>query len=192
MPVFLAGVAALAFVGARHTVAGRRLGPGQQRKQDYLRDHLAGSDVGIRAVGRLAGAATPEIAAVCCQMYDEFRVERRFLSGLLQAEHGSPMSLKRLLGRVGGQLASAPLLRQPVEGLRLFRALEALMIGIQGKRLLWRVLAQLEPAESENRQDLLAFEQLAIDQWTRLERLRLQTGDSTFARFSTHLSPSPR
>ena len=151
--------------------------------QAYRLDHLAGSDAAYRVVGRLqdSEAGTP-LGDLCADLYTEFTIERSIVNDVLLATGGSPTSLKRMGAKAAGHAAAT--LAGGAEGdLALFRTLETLAIGVQGKRLLWRALheSRIDPISVKSFHDL---EALALDQWTRIESMRLglvsRTLDPTF------------
>ena len=68
-----------------------------------------------------------------------------------------------------------------VDGLGLLQALEALALGITGKKLLWRALgtveAELSPLQGV---DLSRLEQRAAEQFERVEKERLHLSREAF------------
>jgi hypothetical protein len=64
--------------------------------------------------------------------------------------------------------------------LSLLRTLEALSIGIQGKRCMWRALQELGTAVSPGRETFVALESRALRQWERVEERRRALAAVTF------------
>lgn len=149
----------------------------------YLHDHLSGSDAAITVVRRLRKTHTgTDHGRLFAELDDEFTGERAVLSGMLEALGGSSiLSLKRTAGRVAGAVM------QIVAGgddgdLALFRTLEALAIGVQGKRLLWRALERISAdlPMDHNRRPFRDLEAQALDQWRRIEEHRAEVARQTF------------
>jgi len=66
--------------------------------------------------------------------------------------------------------------------LPLFRTLEALAIGVQGKRCLWRALQSLgPPIPLPAGWSLAALEAMAVRQWEAIESRRQSLAPATFA-----------
>ncbi|HUR35211.1 MAG TPA: hypothetical protein VM032_15515 [Vicinamibacterales bacterium] len=146
----------------------------------YLIDHLTGSDAAFRIVTRLKDSdrsvAVKRLAAELC---DEFAQERSVVEATVRALGQRPVSPKRAVGGAAGRVLEA-IAGGDAGDLALFRTLESLAIGVQGKRLLWRALGQLAlPSLPSSRCHEL--EALAVDQWTRIEHMRLQLVKATFA-----------
>ena len=183
----LAGAVALgvaAAIATRGPRAGRR-GSDSDRMdalRAYLADHLAGSDAAFAVVGRLRasqdGAAEADLFA---QLHDEFAEEREIVSELMRLLGGSPFKMKRLVGQAAGAVLQAAAGGEPGD-LALFRTLESLAIGVQGKRCLWRVAQSLEPElQAPTAKTFHALEQQALDQWQQIDHCRLALASRTFA-----------
>ena len=104
----------------------------------YLRDHLAGADTAIQVVQGLRDAyrGGPE-GTLFESLYDQFREDRGVVEGILTELGYTSRSTKRLAGLATGNALRVVAAGAPGE-LSLFRTLEALAIGVQGKRCLWR------------------------------------------------------
>jgi hypothetical protein len=78
-------------------------------------------------------------------LYEELEADREVVRAVLKTLGSSSRSPKRLFGH-----ASRSVLNMVAGGalgeLSLFRTLEALAIGVQGKRCLWRALQSLRPS----------------------------------------------
>lgn len=139
----------------------------------YLRDHLAGADAAIQMVRGLGEAhrGSPE-GALFESLYEQFCEDRRVVEGILAEFGSSSRSVKRLAGRATGNA-----LRRVAGGapgdMSLFRTLEALAIGVQGKRCLWRAaqaLVGLTPPPGHR--SFVELEADAVRQWETIERHR--------------------
>jgi hypothetical protein len=146
----------------------------------YLREHLAGSDAALLAVAQLRdghrGAAE---GALFARLYGEFMGERRVLMQVLGRLGGSTLSLKRLVGHAAGAVAHAAV--QPSGDARLLRTLEAVTIGIQGKRCLWRALQMFEDTLGFGEPSFLALESQAVRQWDDVDEYRRSVALTAFA-----------
>jgi hypothetical protein len=68
----------------------------------------------------------------------------------------------------------------------LFRTLEALAIGVQGKRLMWRALHALGPdLKMPGRHSPAGLEATAVRQWEAIEERRQALVARTFPAFGT-------
>ena len=134
---------------------------------------LAGSDAAIQVVGRLrlVHAGTQE-GRLFAALYDEFREEREVVRALLAQVGAAPLSVKRLVGQANGAVLAAVAGGERGD-LSLFRTLEALSVGVQGKRCLWRALQSLlgdQPIPSVRSLD--GLEAMAVRQWEAIEERR--------------------
>ena len=124
----------------------RRASPSTRRRQAliaYLRDHLSGSDVAVAVVHRLV--STDHSAAdrpLFQRLAKEFEEDRSVVRAVLNELGASGRSIKRAAGVASGAMLSVTAGGAPGE-LSLLRTLEALSIGVQGKRCMWRALQNL-------------------------------------------------
>lgn len=182
--VGIAGLTVAALTLGRSRPARRqRLDDRRSNFAAYLRDHLTGADAAIHLVGRLREAHwnTPE-GAVFVSLYEQFREDRADVEALLDDLHRSRLSIKRVAGRATGTALRAVSGGRPGD-LSLFRTMEALAIGVQGKRCLWRAaqrLAAMHPAPG--RRSFAELEAAAVSQWEQIERYRGALVPRTFAR----------
>jgi hypothetical protein len=142
----------------------------------YLTNHLAGAYAAEEIVRH--GLRQPSSTAFR-EGLEAFRLElvedRRELIRILGALGLRAGGLKLLWGRLAGRLEPVGINRA---GLRitsysLLLQLEALCVGVEGKRMLWAALGEIaatEPALA--RFDLTALGQRAVVQRKALERLR--------------------
>jgi hypothetical protein len=182
--------AALALLGAATLAVGlttwlvrpaRRAGPSTRRRQAliaYLRDHLSGSDVAVAVVHRLV--STDHSAAdrpLFQRLAKEFEDDRSVVRAVLNELGASKRSIKRAAGVASGAMLSMTAGGAPGE-LSFFRTLEALSIGVQGKRCMWRALQNF-PAPSG--MDFVELEAKAIRQWEAIEGRRRDLVARTFS-----------
>jgi hypothetical protein len=138
----------------------------------YLKEHLAGSDVAIEIVERLrrthAGSAEGRLFA---SLYEDFQEERRVVYVLLANLGATGFST----GRLAAQAATA-MGRTLSDGdgdFALFHTLEALAIGVQGKRCLWRALQPIEMSlPLPGPRTIAGLESMAVRQWEAIEERR--------------------
>lgn len=119
-------------------------GPGYPRDMDakgfagYLNDHLAGSEAALKVTDRLIGQhGDDEIGSFMRRFRDELEEERAAIRSALDLLDRDESMLARSVGIVGGLLTwvrdATPIGSAPP----LLEELEALAIGVWGKRLLW-------------------------------------------------------
>jgi hypothetical protein len=144
----------------------------------YLREHLSGSDAALQVVAKLRRSHSDD--ELFERLLQEFEEERDVVRGILEALDASSVSVKRLAAQ-----ASAPLLRAASGGapgeLSLFRTLEGLAVGVQGKRCLWRALQALESLTVHGRRSFSDLEAQAVRQWESIEQRRLTLATQTFS-----------
>ena len=148
----------------------------------YLRDHLAGADTAIQVVQGLRGAyrGGPE-GTLFESLYDQFREDRGVVEGILAELGYTSRSTKRLAGLATGNALRVVAAGAPGE-LSLFRTLEALAIGVQGKRCLWRAAQALVGLpHPPGRRSFVELEADAVRQWEIIERYRRSVVPGTFS-----------
>ena len=153
----------------------------------YLDEHLTGADAAIRVVERLCRTQTDE-RALFDWLYNELKADHQVVQALLTMLGASSGSPKRLLGQASGSV-----LKRVAGGsagdLSLFRTLEALAIGVQGKRCMWRALQAVRPAlHLPGTRSLSDLDAAAGRQWEAIERRRTLLVTRTFA--TTARAPS--
>jgi hypothetical protein len=191
-PLAIAGVVVVAALATYLTRPVRRSSARDERHQSlvaYLRDHLGGADAAIHVVRRLA--ATHEGTAdgrLFRQLAEQFEQDRATVQALLAQLGASARSPKRVAGR-----ASAALLGFTAGGtpgqLSLLRTLEALAIGIQGKRCMWRALQTLDTARSTAPINPVELEAKALRQWEAVEGRRRVLAAMTFPTLGSNTHP---
>ena len=188
-------LAPLAVLGAVALTAGltayrnwpvRRDAAGATRKRHalvaYLRDHLSGSDVALRVVHRLSSTrqGTGD-ETLFRRLSEEFEEERALVRTLLSQLGASERSIKR-----AAALASSGVVKLTAGGepgdLSLFRTLESLAVGIQGKRCMWRALQNLRSVPQAIHGVTVAdMEGKAVRQWEDVEKRRRALVEETFS-----------
>jgi hypothetical protein len=178
-----AGVAAAAALATYLTRPTRRASAGAGKRESlitYLREHLSGGDAAIQVVRRLAWTheGTPD-GALFRQLAEEFEQDRATVRSLLTRLGTSPRSAKRAAGHASGVLLSLVAGGRPGH-LSLLRTLEALAIGIQGKRCMWRALQALESGLFSDLPNMVELESRALRQWDAVEERRRALAATTF------------
>jgi len=151
---------------------------------DYLNDHLAGSVGALELMDRLI------------ETYDGKPLER-FFRDLRQDIESDQAQLKDLMQKLGvgestvrkaGAWLAEKLSRSKIDLEKesqdeagLFLALEALILGITGKRSLWRALhAASRAVPALARVDYSGLKKRAIEQCERVEARRLEVARTVF------------
>jgi hypothetical protein len=148
----------------------------------YLRDHLSGADMAIRTVHRLRSAhAGAEDGALFRWLSSEFEEDRFSVSSLLTELGASGRSMKRVASNASGAALSITAGGEPGD-LSLLRTLEALSVGVQGKRCLWRALQSVRSLRSTaDGMSFVELEKKAVRQWEAIEDRRRALVDLTFS-----------
>ena len=151
----------------------------------YLNDHLAGSVGALELLDRLVDAYKEKPLA---KFFETLRADIQSDQDQLKAlidKLGGKESTVRKAGAWLAEKLSRPKLDldddhgKPNAG--LFLALEALVLGITGKRSLWRALQAASRTIPElARLDYSGLEERAIDQCERVEAKRLELARSVF------------
>jgi hypothetical protein len=110
----------------------------------------------------------------------EFEEDRSVVRSLLTQLGASGRSIKRAAGYASGAVLSVSAGGAPGD-LSLLRTLEALAIGIQGKRCLWRALQHLHTIPSTfHGVNFVDLEAKAVRQWEAIEDRRRALVARTF------------
>jgi hypothetical protein len=173
----------IAFVALRRSKPRQSYEDVDKRKAlaTYLRDHLAGADTAIQMVQGLGNAygGGPE-GALFESLYEQFREDRGVVEGILAELGYTSRSVKRLAGRATGSALRA-VAGGALGDLSLFRTLEALAIGVQGKRCLWLAVQALGSLpHPPGRRSFVELEADAVRQWETIERHRRSLVSRTF------------
>jgi hypothetical protein len=144
----------------------------------YLNDHLAGSVVAVELMENLEAAyeGSP-IASFVAQLRTDVEADRQELKTLMSRLQISESRTRKASAWLTEKLTELKLrLDDSAHGdLRLFESLEALSLGIEGKRSLWLALSAAAELSPEFR--IADYEQLkkrAEEQRNRVEAKRLE------------------
>jgi hypothetical protein len=139
----------------------------------YLNDHLAGSVTAIELLAYLASAyAGSDIAQFATTLREDVIADRKVLEELME-RLGVPQSAPRKASAWIVEKMAQLKLRwdDPAGGsFRLFEAMEAVSLGIEGKRVLWRALA----AAAQDNAALLGLDYEQLIQRAEAQRERVE------------------
>ena len=155
--------------------------PGRERLHTYLNDHLAGSVAAIELLDFVIEHHSGDrFAKTFRDWRDEIRADQATLRNLIR-KLGAEESALRKAGAWVAEKFSRLKVGDMDDSAGLLQALEALALGITGKRLLWRSLAAISPDyPALQGTDLSELEKRAHDQFERVETLRLEMARETF------------
>ena len=151
---------------------------------NYLNDHLSGSVAALELLDRLIDTYREKPLEKFFQgLRDDIRHDQEQLKELMQ-KLGAEESVVRKAGAwVVEKLSRAKIeLSEEAEGeVGLLLALEALVLGITGKRSLWRALKSASRTMPQlARLDYTGLENRAIAQCERVEAKRLEVARTAF------------
>lgn len=151
----------------------------------YLNDHLAGATAGLELLAHLEKSHTgDELGATFAQLHREIGEDREELVGLMKRLDIAASAARRLTGWCAEKMTELKLrLDDPGRGpLRLLEEVEALAVGVDGKRCLWRALGTAAEQAAPLRQlDYQRLERRALQQRERLESIRLEAARKALA-----------
>jgi hypothetical protein len=144
----------------------------------YLNDHLAGSVVAIELMENLEElyAGTP-VADFVVELRADVEADREELKALMDHLQISESRTRKASAWLTEKLTELKLrLDDPTRGdLRLFESLEALSLGIEGKKSLWLALsAAAEVSPGLRIADYERLKQRAEEQRSRVEAKRIE------------------
>lgn len=149
----------------------------------YLNDHLAGSIVALELLEHLeATHADDSLKTFFAGLRSDIAADRGELETLMARLQISESRTRKATAWLTEKLTEMKLRFDDPGGgdLLLFESLEALSLGIEGKRSLWIVLAAC--AKQSPALSIMEYERLierATDQRDRVEKLRLQVAAKT-------------
>jgi hypothetical protein len=151
---------------------------------DYLNDHLAGSVGALELLDRLIEACQGKpLERFFRDLREDIHQDQEQLKGLMQ-KLGVAESAVRKAGAWIAEKLSRPKIELEdgsKEEIGIFLALEALVLGITGKRSLWRALQCASRTIPElARLDYSGLEKRAIEQCEKVEARRLDIARTVF------------
>jgi len=151
---------------------------------DYLNDHLAGSVAALELLDRMIEAcAGKPLERFLRQLREDIREDQEKLQELIEKVGASESTVRK-----AGAWIAEKLTRPKIdlgdgskEEIGVFLALEALLLGITGKRSLWRALqAASRTVPALARLDYSGLEKRAIEQCEQVEARRLEIARFVF------------
>jgi hypothetical protein len=145
----------------------------------YLNDHLAGSVVALELLDHLGETyADNRLSDLFRQLRADIVADRDELQRLMEVLHISQSRTRKASAWLAEKMTELKLgFDDPQSGpLLLFESLEALSLGIEGKRSLW--LALIAAAEKSPALRIIDYERLkqrAEEQRARVEKVRTDT-----------------
>lgn len=145
----------------------------------YLHDHSAGSNFAVELLEFLRDQHTGEwLSDAAASLLSEIEQDRKTLQGIIDRVGKDVPVLKEASAWAGEKLSELKLRRG---AFGTFEALEALALGILGKKALWRALAII--AETDTRLHGVDYSKLisrAEQQHSLAEKLRLESAQEAF------------
>jgi hypothetical protein len=145
----------------------------------YLNDHLAGSVVALDLLQHLERAyAGQSVERFAADLRADIEADRQELQKLMGQLNVSESRARQATAWLAEKMTLVKLRLDDWAGgnFRLFEALEALSLGIEGKRSLWLALAgAAEKAPSLRLLDYKRLADRALEQRGRVEAKRLET-----------------
>ena len=151
---------------------------------NYLNDHLAGSVAALELLDRLIETYREKpLEHFFRNLREEIQQDQEQLKELMQKLGAKESTARKAGAWLAEKLSRAKIeLGEAAEGeMGLLLALEALVLGITGKRSLWRALqAGSRTMPKLGRLDYAGLEKKAIEQCERVEARRLETARTAF------------
>jgi hypothetical protein len=156
-----------------------------QHAATYLNDHLAGSVAALELLEHLerAHAGTP-VASFAAGLRADILADRQQLEALMTRLEVAASRPRKAAAWLAEKATELKLGLDDAAGgpLRLLEVCDAVSVGIEGKRLLWRALAAAAEAAPRLRgTDYARLEQRADEQRGRVEAVRLEAARAALA-----------
>ena len=138
----------------------------------YLNDHLAGSVGALELLDHLIETSTdPAFRAFLTNLREAINADQAVLQDLLRRIGGDESTMRKAGAWILEKMSRLKLQKEADDGgLGLFQALEALALGITGKRALWRTLARASETITELAAlDYVRLEKRATNQFEKVE-----------------------
>ncbi len=155
----------------------------------YLNDHFAGGVAALELLAHLERAhADTVIARVASELHADVTADHQELDTIMRRAGIAASRVRQATAWLIEKVAELKVrVDDPTDGaLRLLETLEALALGIEGKRTLWEGLAVVaEDVPALQGVDYARLAQRAQDQRRRVETLRLDAAKAAFGPAST-------
>jgi hypothetical protein len=141
----------------------------------YLEDHLVGSEVGLRTARRLQRGAHGDLRAYAQELVTRIPQEEQVLRAVIVAA-GRTVQPVELAARAFGTASSVGVWARrtvPESVPSILEDLEAMIVGVRGKRLVWDTMVRVAAADpSFDRWPFAELEAEAEEQERRLVEFR--------------------
>lgn len=159
----------------------------------YLQDHLAGALHAIELLKSMRDHSEGKpLGAFAAGLLAEIESDRDLLAKLAKRVSGTAGGMKEWGAWLSEKVSRLKLKHGSADGLGTFEALEFLVIGIHGKRALWRAMEVV--ASFDSRLQGIDFTELiarAESQHQRVEERRLACAQFVFRRGHDDREPAP-
>jgi len=147
----------------------------------YLNDHLAGSVAAIKLLDRLIeNRKGHRLEKFLVDLREDVHADQEVLQNLMRKLDLEESSVRKAGARIAETIGQAKIVLSG-NSVGLLQAVEALALGVTGKKLLWRALRTVEAELSQLQGiDLSRLEQRAADQFERVEKERLHLSREAF------------
>jgi hypothetical protein len=147
----------------------------------YLNDHLAGSVAAIKLLDRLIDDDKGHrLEKFLVDLREDVRADQEVLQNLMRKLDLEESSVRKAGAWIAETIGQAKITLSG-DSVGLLQAMEALALGVTGKKLLWRALHTVEAELSQLQGiDLPRLEQRAADQFERVEKERLHLSREAF------------
>jgi hypothetical protein len=141
----------------------------------YLNDHRAGAAGAIELLEAVAERQRGrKLGWFAAELLIDVREDRDVLERLAKP-FGTPSVLKEAAGWLAGKLSRLKMPGDDEDDLRTFEALEAVVVGIGGKKALWDALAIIAPSDARLQGfDFMQLARRAQGQMDRVNGRRLE------------------
>jgi hypothetical protein len=150
----------------------------------YLNDHLAGSVVAVELLEHLEAAHKGmPMESFAAQLRTDIEADRQELKALMDRLGVAESYTRKASAWLAEKVTQLKLVvDDPADGdLRLFESLEALSLGIEGKRALWLTLSSAAEVAPDLRvADYVRLVRRAEEQRSRVESVRLEFAKRAF------------
>jgi hypothetical protein len=151
--------------------------------ESYLNDHLAGSVSALELIGHWRDVQKAEpLGGFFAEAEREIKADQDILRDVMRCLGIKESSVRKAGAWVGEKIGRARLMiaGDEPDSLGLVLSLEALIMGILGKKLMWRALAATKLPKL-SKWDFEELQRRAEDQIERAENERIQAAQRAFA-----------
>ena len=151
----------------------------------YLNDHLAGSTAGLEMLKHISTVyADSDVGPLASQLHSDVSADQQELERIMSELNIAQSGTRKLAGWIGEKFAQLKIrIDDPGNsGLHLLETLEAMSLGIEGKRLLWIALESAAEAMPQLRlADYVELRRRAEEQRGRVDERRRAVAQTAFS-----------